>query len=222
MAKLVHRTLAFKAESVDDDGTFTGYGSAFGVTDSYGDVVMPGAFKQSLKRIKKSGAPLPALWQHRSDQPIGGYSELSEDDFGLRVEGFLLIDSIPLAKQAHVLMKEKIVRGLSIGYYIEDGFFNEKAGIYELRKLDLVEISPVTFPANVEAQIDGVKSIRDMISAGAQPTPRDFEDFLREAGFSKTQAAAITGGGYTKLFRGEPGGDKVEKQVLDVLSNFKL
>lgn len=220
MPELHHRSMAFKAAEVADDGTFSGYGSVFDVKDSYGDVVMPGAFKESLKRIKATGAPLPALWQHRSDQPIGGYTELSEDQYGLKVEGFLLVDEIPLARQAFALMKKKIVRGLSIGYYIEDGFYNEKDKVFQLRKLDLVEVSPVTFPANDKAQIDGVKSIRDMIQRGDKPTVREFEEHMRELGFSKTEAAAIAGKGYSQLFRGEPGGEKTQ-QIFDLLSNFK-
>lgn len=220
--KFKQRAVEFKADKVDDDGTFSGYGSVFSVEDSYGEAVMPGAFKDSLKRIKKSGAPLPALWQHASREPIGGYDVLEEDTHGLKVEGFLLIDEINRAREAFALMKAKLVRGLSIGFYLEDGFFNEKTKIYEIRKADLVEISVVTFPANAEAQIESVKSFRDIMQAGAQPTPREFEDFLREQGFSKTEAAAITGKGYTQLFRGEPGGDKVAEQIENLLTNFKL
>lgn len=216
------RSIAFKADKVDDDGTFTGYGSVFDVEDSYGEVVKAGAFKDSLKRIKKSGAPLPVLWQHSSREPMGGYTELEEDSHGLKVEGFLLINEVARAKEAFALMKANVVRGLSIGFWLEDGFFNEKDRIYEIRKADLVEISVVTFPANPDAQIDGVKSFRDIMQTGVQPTPRQLEDHLRESGFSRTEAAAIVSKGYTQLFRGEPGGNQAAKQVQDMLAKFKL
>lgn len=224
MKTLCTKNFQFKADKVSDDGTFTGYGSVFGVKDAYDEVVQPGAFVDSLQRIKDSGRPLPALWQHNSRQPIGGYSELSEDATGLKVEGFLLTSEVAQAKEAHALMKRGIVSGLSIGYYVEDGFWNEKTRVFELRKLDLVEISVVTFPANVEAQIDGVKGIADMIRKGQFPTAREFERHLREIGFSRTEAEAITGKGFTQLRRGEPESENPAGMAdfMASLSNVKL
>lgn len=215
---LKHRQVAFKAESVADDGSFKGYGSVFGTLDSYREIVAAGAFKDSLKLIKASGDPLPALWQHRSGEPIGGYTELSEDDKGLAVEGFLLIDEIPLAKQAHTLMKRRVVKGLSIGYYVEASSLDEKTGIRTLTKLDLQEISVVTFPANADAQIEEVKS---RIVHGQLPTLSQFEDILREAGFTKTQAAVIANRGLKELLsRSESGSGANE--VAAVFEGFTL
>lgn len=199
---LQRKQFAFKADKVDDDGTFSGYGSVFGNVDSYREVVAPGAFAESLKAIAESGDPLPALWQHRSDEPIGGYDLLAEDERGLKCSGWLMVKEIPLAAQAHALMKRRVVKGLSIGYYVEASDYNEKTGIRTLTKLDLQEISIVTFPANVEALVDDVKS---KLSAGQLPSLKEFEKHLREAGFSKTQAAAIANGGLSKLLRSESG-----------------
>lgn len=213
---LMHKTFGFKADAVNDDGTFKGYGSVFGNVDSYGEIVAPGAFTKSLKDIAKSGDPLPALWQHRSGEPIGGYDLLEEDKRGLKVEGFLVLDD-PVAARAHMYMKRRIVKGLSIGYYVRDSSFDEKTGIRTLKELDLVEISIVTFPANAEATVDSVKSI---VEAGKLPTLSEFEKFLREAGgFSKSQASAIAGNGLSKLLRSE---SDSKNSVLDILSNFKL
>lgn len=185
---LKHKQFAFKADKVSDDGTFSGYGSVFGNIDAYGEIVEAGAFSESIKRIKSSGDPLPMLWQHHSWEPIGGYDVLAEDDHGLKVEGWLMIEDIPLAKQAHALMKRRVVKGLSIGYYVEDESFNSKTGVLTLKKLDLREISPVTFPANELAGVDAVKA---MTRDGRIPTPKEFEAFLREAGFSKTLATVL-------------------------------
>jgi HK97 family phage prohead protease len=215
------KQFAFKAEDVAADGTFTGYGSVFGNVDSYREIVLPGAFTDSIKAIAASGDPLPMLWQHRSDQPIGGYTALAEDVRGLKVTGFLLKDEVQQAAEAYALMKARIVKGLSIGYYVEADSYNEKDNVRSLIKLDLREISPVTFPANTEAQVDSVKcALALMLKAGQLPNLKDFEDFLREAGFSKTQANAIAGGGLSKLLRGEPGGEKGD--ILAALRGFTI
>lgn len=194
------RQMAFKAETVSDDGRFTGYGSVFGNVDSYREIVARGSFLDSINAIKQAGDPLPALWQHRSDSPIGGFESLEEDEYGLKVSGWLMVDEVPLARQAHALMKRRVVKGMSIGYYVEASDFNEKTGIRTLTKLDLKEISIVTFPANPDAQIDAVKQ---KLADGNLPTIREFEDALRERGFSRSQAEAIAAGGYKSLL--EPG-----------------
>lgn len=219
---LQRKNFAFKAEDVNADGTFTGYGSVFGNLDSYREIVKAGAFADSLKAIKKAGDPVPMLWQHKTDQPIGGYTDLEEDSHGLKVTGFLLKDDVQQAKEAYALMKARIVKGLSIGYYVIDDSYNEKDDVRTLITLDLKEISPVTFPANTAAQVDNVKSaLTLMLKSGQLPGIKDFEDFLREAGFSKTQAAAIAVHGLSKLLRGEPGGTKSD-DVLAVLRGFTL
>lgn len=217
---LKHREFAFKADSVEDDGRFSGYASVFGVVDSYNEVVAAGAFKESIAALEESGDPLPALWQHFASQPIGGYDLFKEDDHGLRVGGQLLVLDIPLAKQALALMKARIVKGLSIGYYVLEDSWNEKTRVRTLTKLELVEVSIVTFPANPAAQIDAIKS---RIAHGTLPNLSEFESFLREAGFSKTQAAVIANRGLKALIdRGEPEPDTQSGEALDALRAFKL
>jgi len=221
--QLKHRHVAFKADKVGDDGTFKGYASVFGNEDSYREIVEQGAFAESLERIKASGDPLPVLWQHNSTQPIGGSDVLAEDDRGLYTEGWLLKDVIPLAAQAHALMHRRVVRGLSIGYYVELDSWNEKTGIRTLLKLDLVEYSIVTFPANTLALIDEVKARRDLFSGGNLPSLKQFEEFLREAGFSNTQAKAIAGHGLSKLIdQREAGGGDALGDIKAALSGFSI
>lgn len=219
---LVRKHFAFKAEAVEADGTFKGYGSVFGNVDSYNEIVAPGAFKESLSLLKKSEDVLPVLWQHNPDEPIGGYTELAEDDHGLKVAGFLLKDEVRRAAEAYALMKARVVKGLSIGYFVRDDSVDEKTGIRTLKALDLREVSVVTFPANEAAQVNNVKNaITHMLKAGQLPSISVFEDFLREAGFSKSHAAAIAVHGMSKLLRGEPGDTKGD-DVLRVLREFKL
>ncbi|MDQ7970747.1 MAG: HK97 family phage prohead protease [Oxalicibacterium faecigallinarum] len=217
-AQLKYKQVGFKADAVNDDGTFTGYGSVFGNVDSYREIVAPGAFAESLQLIKQSGDPLPALWQHNSGEPIGGYDILEEDSKGLKVSGFLLKDEVKRAAEAFALMKRRIIKGLSIGYYVLEDSWNEKDRILTLTKLELREISIVTFPANELAQIDSVKS---MLAAGRLPTLPEFEDFLREAGFSNTYSKAIAGHGLRKLLD-QREADGKSSDVLKQLESFSL
>ena len=215
---LKHRQVAFKTDTVSDDGTFKGYASVFGNVDSYGEIVEAGAFSESLKSMRKNDGPLPVLWQHDSTQPIGGDELVSEDETGLKADGFLLIDTIPMAKQAHALLKRRVVKGLSIGYYVEKDSYNEKTGVRTLHKLALKEYSIVTFPANTLANVESVKhAVRD----GHLPTLSEFESFLCEAGFSRTQAKAVAGYGLRKLLdRCEADGKASE--ALQMLKDFRI
>ena len=193
-------TLDIKA--LADDGTFEGYGSIFGNVDSYGEIVEPGAFSASLVDGRRKGRSVKMLWQHNPEQPIGVWESMGEDSKGLIVRGRLLKDTVAKAAEAYSLLKEGALDGLSIGYRtIEASPHPDKSGILSLKKLDLKEVSIVTFAANEKARVTDVKH---MIAAGLLPTVREFEDFLRDAGgFSKSVATAIAAKAAPHL-RGEP------------------
>src|SRR4051794_16014484 len=92
---LQQKQVAFKAESVSETGAFSGYLSVFGTEDQGGDIVIRGAFANWIKETAPSAAnPLPLLWQHRSGEPIGGLTKLVEDEYGLKVDGFLLVEQV--------------------------------------------------------------------------------------------------------------------------------
>lgn len=205
-------------KSLTDEGKFSGYGSVFGNVDHGGDIVEAGAFGKSLDTWTKSGRAVPVLWQHKPDEPIGAWVDLKEDDHGLLGAADLWVEDAPYARIAHKGMKTKTITGLSIGYRVKASSPNKKTGTTTLHELDLVEISVVTNPMNDAARIADVKS---MIAAGKLPTLKEFEDFLREAGFSKTQAIAIASSGLTKLLRGEPGDTKGD-ELLALLKGFTL
>lgn len=214
--------LNVKAADIAEDGSFTGYGSVFGVVDSYQEIVAPGAFKASLAELQAKGRKVPVLWQHRSGEPLGVYSELVEDDTGLKVTGRLLVDEIGQAKEALALMKAGAVTGLSIGYWVRKSSYDEKTGIRTLLELDLVEVSLVTFPANDEARVDAVKF---KLAHGELPTLPEFERLLREAGFSRTKAAVVAAHGLPHLLRSESGGPAASdgvKALAQTLADFKL
>lgn len=183
-------------KAVSDSGEFEGYGSVFGVKDSYSDIVTAGAFSKSLSAWTLKGCLPALLWQHKQDEPIGVYTEMREDANGLFVKGRLLIDDDPLAKRAHAHMKAGSLSGLSIGYSLKDYEYDKAKDAFMLKEIDLWEVSLVTFPANDEARISNVKSA---IAAGELPRPREFERVLRDAGLSRTQAKAFMAEGYSAL-----------------------
>lgn len=177
----------FEVKAVDEDGTFTGYGSVFGNVDSYDEIVAPGAFTESLAAWKASGRLPPVLWQHRSGEPVGPHLEMSEDTHGLFLKGQLLVTDVQRAREARALMKAKAVNGLSIGFVPREDSYDRVTGIRTLKKVDLWEVSIVTFPANPQAQIANVKSAIDALD-----DLDAVERYLCQAGgLSRTQSKAV-------------------------------
>ncbi len=204
------KDFALQVKDVSDEGTFEGYGSVFGNVDVYGEKVMPGAFVESLARHKREGSNVLMLWNHDSSQPIGVWDDLAEDAKGLWGKGRFLLD-IQRAREIHTLAKNRAIGGLSIGYRETDT--DQDGAVRLLKKLELYEISPVTFPANRRARIESIKSERMEEFArrlrDGDPMPiKDFEDVLREVGIPKSMATAIASHGYAKAIRRDAEGDQ--------------
>lgn len=211
-------TLDFPLEikSLDAEGSFEGYGAVFANVDQGGDKVMPGAFADSLARHRRDGTSVKMLWHHQPDQPIGVWDDLAEDGKGLWGKGSLIME-IPRAREVHALMKRKAIGGLSIGYATPQGGAQIEKGVRVLSKLDLYEVSPVTFPMNSRARIEAVKAdqmgeaMRDFaqrLRDGEPPEIKEFENVLREAGIPKSMATRIASVGYAKAVRGDPEGNQ--------------
>lgn len=207
------KDFALQVKDLTDEGTFEGYGSIFGNVDSYGEKVAPGAFVESLARHRREGTSVLMLWQHNSDEPIGVWEDLAEDSKGLWGKGRLIME-VQKSREAHALLKAKALRGLSIGYREMETEPDGNNRI--LKKLDLMEISPVSFPANRRASVTAVKSERmDEFARrlrDGDPMPiKEFEDILREAGVPKAMAAQIASVGYAKAIRSESVGEATTK-----------
>ena len=201
---LLHKEIGFEMKAVSDEGVVEGYASVFGgAPDSYGDIIAPGAFADSLAEHRRKGtAPLMFFGHRASDLTIGNWTELAEDGKGLKVVGELDMDD-PFAVKVHRKLKRKEMRGLSIGYETKDTDKDPKRpGVRILKAVDLWEVSIVNFPAQPRAAVDNVKSYT---SAGHLPSLPEFEAYLREAGFSKSQATAIASKGLAHLLRSESG-----------------
>lgn len=209
--------LPLTIKSVSDSGEFEGYGSVFGVEDSYSDVVVRGAFTATLEKWKAKSRLPAMLWQHNMNEPIGIYTEMREDDVGLYVKGRLLIDADPLAKRAHAHMKAGSLSGMSIGYMLDDYEYDKEKGVWILKAIDLWEVSLVTFPANDDARITDVKSL---LARGETPPPSKVERALREVGFSGSQAKAFMAKGYSAVSPREADADNAMQSLKSLLTRF--
>lgn len=158
---------SFAVKSLTEEGTFEGYASTFNNVDWQGDVMMPGAFRDT---IAKSGGKVPILMAHDSAQIVGFGMEAAEDDKGLRVIGQFTPDSdagrnaAATVRHAHRI-GHKV--GLSVGYRVaKDGAeWDEQAGVRRLKKIDWLELSLAAVPANPRARVSRVKSVREAEAA---------------------------------------------------------
>lgn len=163
------------------EGQFTGYASVFDNIDSYGDVVVKGAFANDLVEWKASGDPIPVLYGHNTMDPfcnIGGTLDAVEDDHGLLVKSQLDLDN-PTALQVYRLLKGRRVKQMSFAYDVIAGGFavrprpggtgdDDKQEYFELRELKLYEVSVVPIGANQETEILGVKSLAHVAERALQ------------------------------------------------------
>ena len=168
-----------------ENGIVEGYASTWTKTpDSYGDIVIKGAFTETLKKRKATGHPFPLCFNHDFDQIIGAVFEAEEDDYGLKIRGSFL--NTPSAQEKRELVKEGIVWQFSFAYSVLGAEApteeEKKQGIVQkLTKLDLYEVSLVPVPANQTAIVTEVKNDEEVeIKAGRRNSAKD-EELIRDA-----------------------------------------
>lgn len=213
--------LQLKFEGAEADAmTFKGYGAVFGNVDAYGDVIQKGAFAETLAEAKRSGVWPSMLSQHggwgmtaEDLTPVGIWTELEEDAKGLKVVGKLA--DTPRGRELYALMKmdpRPAIDGLSIGYIPKEFEVGTKPKEPRrtLKKIELVEISPVTFPANGKARVRSVKGM----------TEREFERYLmQDAGCSRSEARKIINEGFKSFAATQDAG--ANDDVARVLAHLK-
>ena len=210
MTEIKHQSVALEIKrEPDEDGMFEGYASVFGIVDQGMDVVERGAFTKSLG----SGRKVKMLWQHDMAQPIGIWDEIREDERGLYVKGRLLKD-VQKGREAMALLKAGAIDSMSIGYRTIEAAPEANGRVRKLMEVDLFEVSLVTFPMLPDAKVTAVKSIT---------TEREFERFLRDAGFSRSEATALALHGYKGLSRQRDAGqdEAVSEGVKSLLDQIR-
>jgi HK97 family phage prohead protease len=177
--------------------SFTGYGAVFGNVDGGGDLIEPGAFAAFLADVKAGRQDWPAMMSQHGAMglttedltPIGVWTDFAEDGHGLKVEGTFA--DTPRGIEMYKLMKMQprpAINGLSIGYIAKESI--PRSQPHEprrrLKRVDLIEVSPVTRPMNGKARVTSVKSLEELCSLS------EIEDYLREAGgFSRNEAKTL-------------------------------
>lgn len=156
-----------------DEGAIEGYAAVFGKSDSFGDVIAPGAFAASLAQHRAANTRPLLLWSHNVDQPIGIWDAIEEDRRGLKVSGRLVLDSTG-GRDAHALLKAGAMDGLSIGFMTKKATMLPNGG-RRVEAMDLIEVSIVARPAQGAARVISVKS-----AAHAVPDAAGLAAFIRQ------------------------------------------
>ena len=160
-----------------DTGAISGYFSTYDrEPDSYGDIIAPGAFTETLQKRRESGHPFPLCWNHDLDQIIGSVDPDSITD---TQKGPLMTATFfdtPLAQEKREIVKSGVVYQFSFAYDVLDWketTLEDGRKVNELLKLDLFEVSIVPIPANQNAVMTEIK-------AGRRNSKKD-ADAIKEA-----------------------------------------
>jgi len=214
-----HKTLSLndcEIKLAAETGRFEGYASTFNNVDSYGDTILPGAYKETLA---SNGLPKMFILHRSYELPIGKWLDASEDSKGLYVKGELT-PGLSMANDVNAALKHGTLDGLSIGYALRKADYQPSDKIEGgriIKKVSLLsEISPVTFPADSFARIDlsSVKSELESVE-----TIRDFERFLRDAGgLSKSITEAVIARAKIVFSQGDPAIKTIDAKEIQALT----
>jgi len=211
-----------------------GAAAVMGNMDRGYDVIYPGAFKRALPEFLKSGFVADTHEWSMGDvvaMPVAA----KEVGNTLVVDAEFHSDDRSQAVRTRCVerLERGLTVGLSVGFNIADGGFMEFGSGKDLLKhaetteqdmtlfdasgirkrptycraiteiADLYEFSVVPVPMNPAATATGVKGA----GAPLPTTTREFEAYLRDAGWSRADATAIASHGYTALLRDAGGGE---------------
>lgn len=173
--KTKHFELQVKATG-EEKGRISGYASVFGNKDSYGDIVVKGAFSSFLRKINLSGKVVPVFYGHNMEDPkanIGRVLALVEDDYGLKFDAQLDLSGDTYGRIVYEQLKDGRLDSMSFGYQVLD--YSMEKDTTELRELELYEISVVPIPANPAALVTEVKAGRAISAKNMDLIRRAYE-----------------------------------------------
>ena len=184
-----HKTKNFVLiKSEDDAGTISGYFSTYDrIPDSYGDVVAPGAFTDTIKAREESGHKFPLCWNHDLNQIIGQVDSIEDTEKGpLMTASFF---NTPLAQEKREIVKSGVVYQFSFAYDVREASqvtLEDGTKANELQKLDLFEVSIAPVPANPRAEVTDIK-------AGRRNSAKDADELNRIFSLADEIKAAVKG-----------------------------
>lgn len=180
-SKHLYKTFELKA---DEFGMITGYFSTYDKTpDSYGDIVAPGAFTETIKKRAETGHPFPLCFNHDFSAVIGAVDHIEDTEKGPYIEAHFL--DTQLAQDVRKMLMSGAIYQFSFAYDIlgarQPDADEKKAGVAQvLTELEVFEISVVTVPANQNAVATEVKAIEPEIKQGKRNSKAD-EDVIKDA-----------------------------------------
>lgn len=176
-----YKTMQLKA---DEAGKISGFFSTYEKTpDSYGDIILPGAFTKTIEKRKASGHPFPLCFNHDFSAVIGACNTVEEKENGPYIEADFL--DTQLGQDVRKMVQSGAIYQFSFAYDVlkrRDANDEErKNGVMNvLEELEVYEVSVVTVPANQNAQVTDIKSaIEARVKAGRRNSKSD-EDTIKE------------------------------------------
>lgn len=217
-----HKSLVVDVNTTTETGVFTGYASVFNNVDLANDVVVPGAFAETLQSYGPNGENIPCYWNHVLDDPrmcIGWTLEAREDEHGLFVRVQLDLDSDVGAK-AYRMLQRGLVRQMSITYIVEQETLGDENGVWYLQKLKLFEVSVVPVAANQEAEILDVKADRPKRERPSDDTEENEETPLDSESGSEEEPKPVNSEDEEIHNEEEP--ERVNSRVLALATEVEL
>lgn len=175
----LYKSFELKAQ---DNGIVAGYFSTYDKTpDSYGDIIEPGAFTETIKKRAESGHPFPLCFNHDFSAVIGAVKTIEDREKGPYIEAEFL--DTAQAQDVRKMLQSGAIYQFSFAYDVLGARLpdeeEKKAGVTNvLTKLEVFEVSVVTVPANQNAQVTEVKSVEPETKQGKRNRKSD-EDIIR-------------------------------------------
>lgn len=195
---------------VGEGMTFSGYASVFGGVDSYGDTIDPKAYEKTLTDRTR---PIRMRWNHYGPV-IGKWLRMTTDSVGLFVEGELT-PGHSTAIDTYASLKHGAIDGLSIGYIAKSAIENPD-GTRLLKEIELIEISIVEEPADINATVSNIKSAIEKANS-----IREIEATLRDsAGLSRLEACAVVSRIKSVIQSDFDNGKKEAQEIAQLFKSF--
>jgi len=157
---LMLNALALSRENVDYEGDENviklkkTYACHFGKANMNGEIVTKDSFDAMFSAMKETeGGIMPSMnWMHDPNCIIGTWTDLTPDDNGLMVEGFIAKKQWDVQNRILPLMEAGVPLYLSTEGFVDwnDMIWDEEAGVYTAKKFYLVRISLVDVPADFQ------------------------------------------------------------------------